>query len=111
MWMRLDDVPSRRSHVVSAIETIIKAHIVLIFLLLFSHPIGANIAQAENARLSLRARLDMEQAQRRGDLYLRWGLLGAGIELDGGKRTWHLSGARDWYDSRPRVLPEAKPAP
>lgn len=63
--------------------------------------------QAENARLSLRARLDMEQAQRRGDLYLRWGLLGAGIELDGGKRTWHLAGARDWYDSRPRVLPDA----
>ncbi len=67
--------------------------------------------QAENERLSLRARLDMPQGKRRGDLYLRWGLLGAGIELDGDKRTWHLAGAREWYDGRPRVLPEAKPAP
>ncbi|WP_313340901.1 hypothetical protein [Stenotrophomonas sp.] len=67
--------------------------------------------QAENARLSLRARLDMEQAQRQGDLYVRWGLLGAGIEMGGGKRTWHLAGAREWYDGRPRLLPESKPAP
>ncbi|MGH8038622.1 MAG: hypothetical protein ACREPD_12850 [Stenotrophomonas sp.] len=66
---------------------------------------------AENARLSLRARLDMEQAQRRGDLYLRWGLLGAGIEMDGGKRSWHLAGAREWYEGRPRLLPDASPAP
>jgi hypothetical protein len=66
---------------------------------------------AENARLSLRARLDMEQAQRRGDLYIRWGLLGAGIEMGGGKRTWHLAGAREWYDGRPRLLPESSPAP
>lgn len=34
---------------------------------------------AENVRLSLRARLALNDAQRRGDLYLRWGLLGAGI--------------------------------
>ncbi|WP_421567308.1 hypothetical protein [Stenotrophomonas sp. PD6] len=66
---------------------------------------------AENARLSLRARLDMEQAQRRGDLYLRWGLLGAGIEMDGGKCSWHLAGAREWYEGRPRLLPESSPAP
>jgi hypothetical protein len=66
---------------------------------------------AENARLSLRARLDMPQGQRRGDLYLRWGLLGAGIEMDGGKRAWHLAGAREWYDGRPRLLPESKPTP
>lgn len=67
--------------------------------------------QAENERLSLRARLDMAKGQRRGDLYLRWGLLGAGIELDGEQRRWHLKGAREWYDARPRVLPEVKSAP
>lgn len=67
--------------------------------------------QAENERLSLRARLDMPQGSRRGDLYLRWGVFGAGIELDGDTRTWHLSGARDWYDSRPRILPASTPAP
>lgn len=66
--------------------------------------------QAENARLSLRARLDLGHAQRRGDMYLRWGLLGAGIELDGEQRRWHLAGARDWYAERPRLLPSQKQA-
>ena len=61
--------------------------------------------QAENERLSLRARLQMAKAQKKGDLYLRWGVLGAGIELDGDQRQWHLAGAREWYESRPRVLP------
>jgi len=67
--------------------------------------------QAENERLSLRARLDLAQARRRGNLYLRWGVLGAGIELDGEQRKWHLAGARDWYDQQPRVLPAPKAAP
>jgi len=63
---------------------------------------------AENARLSLRGRLDLAHAGRRGDLYLRWGILGAGIELDGEQRRWHLAGAREWYEQRPRLLPPAK---
>ena len=67
--------------------------------------------QAENERLSLRARLDLAHAQRRGDLYLRWGILGAGIELDGEQRKWHLAGAREWYEQQPRLLPAPKPAP
>lgn len=66
--------------------------------------------QAENQRLSLRARLDLRHAKRRGDLYLRWGVLGAGIELDGERRQWHLAGARDWYDARPRLLAPPKQA-
>lgn len=61
--------------------------------------------QAENQRLSLRGRLDLAHTGRRGDLYLRWGILGAGIELDGEQRQWHLSGAREWYEQRPRLLP------
>lgn len=64
---------------------------------------------AENERLSLRGRLDLGKGGKRGDLYLRWGVLGAGIELDGEQRQWHLSGAREWYDQRPRLLPPTKP--
>lgn len=60
---------------------------------------------ADNERLSLRARLDLQHAQKRGDLYVRWGVLGAGIELAGQKRQWHLAGARDWYSKQPRLLP------
>lgn len=65
--------------------------------------------KAENDRLSLRARLDMAKAGKRGDLYVRWGVFGAGIELDGEQRSWHLKGAREWYDSRPRILPASSP--
>lgn len=61
--------------------------------------------QAENERLSLRARLDVREQNKRGDLYVRWGLLGAGIELDGKQRQWHLAGAREWFDGRPALLP------
>ncbi len=63
---------------------------------------------AENQRLSLRARLDVGQARRRGELYLRWGVLAAAIELEGQQRRWHLTGARQWYDSRPPLLPPAR---
>lgn len=61
--------------------------------------------QAENDRLSVRARLDLLEQRKRGDLYLRWGLLGAGIELDGGQRHWHLARAREWFEQRPGLLP------
>jgi len=61
--------------------------------------------EAENERLSLRARLDLLEQNKRGDLYLRWGLLGAGIEMKGKQRQWHLAGAREWFDGRPALLP------
>jgi len=61
--------------------------------------------QAENERLSLRARLDLLEQHKRGDLYLRWGVLAAGVELDGGQRQWHLVKAREWFDQRPALLP------
>ncbi|WP_329892988.1 hypothetical protein [Stenotrophomonas sp. SMYL20] len=64
--------------------------------------------QAENDRLSVRARLDLLEQRKRGDLYLRWGLLGAGIELDGDQRQWHLAKAREWFDQRPSLLPAAE---
>lgn len=64
--------------------------------------------QAENDRLSVRARLDLLEQRKRGDLYLRWGLLGAGIELDGDQRQWHLAKAREWFDQRPSLLPASQ---
>ncbi len=33
------------------------------------------------------------------------GLLGAGIELDGDQRQWHLAKAREWFDQQPSLLP------
>ncbi|MGE8251124.1 MAG: hypothetical protein ACN6RE_00600, partial [Stenotrophomonas sepilia] len=66
--------------------------------------------QAENDRLSVRARLDLLDQRKRGDLYLRWGLLGAGIELDGDQRQWHLAKAREWFDQRPSLLPASQGA-
>lgn len=60
--------------------------------------------RAENQRLSVRARLDLLERRKRGDLYLRWGPLGAGIELDGDQRHWHLAKAREWFEQRPGLL-------
>ncbi|MCL7714913.1 hypothetical protein [Stenotrophomonas mori] len=62
-------------------------------------------AHAENARFAVDARLALEGPRQRGDLYLKWGVLGVGVELRDGKRTYHLRGARQWYDSQPRLLP------
>ncbi|MDV9044013.1 hypothetical protein [Stenotrophomonas sp. RAC2] len=64
--------------------------------------------RAENDRLSVRARLDLLEQRKRGDLYLRWGPLGAGIELDGEQRQWHLAKAREWFDQRPSLLPSTQ---
>jgi hypothetical protein len=64
--------------------------------------------QAENDRLSLRARLDLSGARNRGDLYARWGVFGVGVAMDGEQRQWHLLGARNWYDSQPALLPAMK---
>ncbi|WMJ69306.1 hypothetical protein [Stenotrophomonas sp. 24(2023)] len=66
--------------------------------------------QAENDRLSVRARLDLDDARRQGDLYLRWGVLGAAVRMEDRGRTWHLAGAREWYDAQPALLPPMPPA-
>lgn len=62
--------------------------------------------QASNDRIDLQARLRIAGGRPRGDLYARWGVLGMGVELQGGQRQLHLAGARDWYQSRPALLPE-----
>ncbi|MCL7713837.1 hypothetical protein [Stenotrophomonas mori] len=67
--------------------------------------------EAENARLSLKARLELLKQHKRGDLYLRWGVLGAAVELDGTQRHWHLLKAREWFQSRPPLLDGVAPPP
>ena len=59
---------------------------------------------AHNARVDLQARLRLSGNQPYGDLYARWGVLGLGVQLQGGKRDLHLVGAKRWYDSRPPLL-------
>jgi len=62
--------------------------------------------QASNDRVDLQARLRLLDGTPDGDLYARWGVLGMGVELQGGDRKLHIAGARDWYESRPPLLPE-----
>ncbi|MGO3126818.1 MAG: hypothetical protein ACTIJY_01980 [Luteimonas sp.] len=62
--------------------------------------------QASNDRIDMQARLRIADGTPDGDLYARWGVLGMGVELQGGDRTLHIAGARDWYESRPPLLPE-----
>lgn len=62
-------------------------------------------AHAHNDRFHVDARLRMRGSHPRGDLYARWGVLGVGVELDGGERRFHLRNARAWYQGRPHLLP------
>lgn len=66
--------------------------------------------QAENARVSMRAKLAIDDVHRRGALYLRWGVLGVGVQLQDELRQWHLANARDWYTAQPALLPADKAA-
>ncbi|KPN17497.1 hypothetical protein AO715_05500 [Xanthomonas sp. Mitacek01] len=62
--------------------------------------------QASNDRIDLQARLRINDGTPDGDLYARWGVLGMGVELQGGDRKLHIAGARNWYESRPPLLSE-----
>ena len=62
--------------------------------------------EASNDRIDLQARLRIAGGKPGGDLYARWGVLGMGVELQPGERKLHLAGARNWYESRPALLPE-----
>lgn len=61
--------------------------------------------QARNERFDIDARLQLRGKQRRGDLYAKWGVLSTGMEVDGDAHKLHLLRARQWYDSRPDLLP------
>lgn len=60
--------------------------------------------RARNDRFQVDARMRMQGRQRQGDLYLKWGVLGLGVELQGQQRQFHLRNARAWYDGRPHLL-------
>jgi hypothetical protein len=55
---------------------------------------------AAAGRIDLRSRLRVSPGSRRGDLYVRWGRLSAGIELRDGRRTWHLRRPLAWFEGR-----------
>ena len=59
---------------------------------------------AANERFRLDARMKLQGRDRSGDLYAKWGVLGVGVELQGGERKLHLRKAREWYDGRPHLL-------
>ena len=63
---------------------------------------------AHNDRVDLYAHLRIRDGKPRGDLYARWGILGLGVALKGGKRDFHLVHAKKWYDSQPDLLPTNK---
>lgn len=67
--------------------------------------------QASNQRLSMQARLGIGDAHCRGALYLRWGVLGVGVQLQDDQREWHLANAREWYAAQPSLLGPSRPAP
>lgn len=61
--------------------------------------------QARNARFEVLGRLRLGATPPSGQLYARWGALGAALELDQGARKLHLAGARKWFDRQPSFLP------
>lgn len=63
---------------------------------------------AHNKRVDLYAHLRIRNGEPVGDLYARWGILGLGVALKGGKRDFHLLHAKRWYESQPDLLPTSK---
>ncbi len=60
---------------------------------------------ASNDRFDLQARLRLRGQSRTGSLYAKWGVLSAGVELQGQQSHFHLIRARQWYDAQPNLLP------
>lgn len=50
-------------------------------------------------RFDLRSRLRFTRDSKRGELFLRWGRLAAGIELRDGERTFKLRHPEEWFES------------
>ncbi len=57
--------------------------------------------QATGGKLEVRSRMLFNKTKRRGDLYLRYGRLAAGIELRDGRRNVKLRRPLDWYEGHP----------
>lgn len=55
--------------------------------------------QATGGPLEVRSRMIFSKVRKRGDLYLRYGRLAAGIELRDGRRSLKLRRALEWFES------------
>ena len=55
--------------------------------------------QATGGPLEVRSRMIFSKVRKRGDLYLRYGRLAAGIELRDGRRNLKLRRALEWFES------------
>jgi hypothetical protein len=64
--------------------------------------------QASGGPLEVRTRMDFSKTRRRGDLFLRYGRLAAGIELRDGRRSFKMIHPLEWYEGQRGVwkLPE-----
>ncbi len=60
---------------------------------------------ASNARFEVLGRIRYCGEKPSGQLHARWGVLGIGVELDQGRRTLHLKGAKTWFEAQPAYLP------
>jgi hypothetical protein len=56
--------------------------------------------QATGGPLEVRSRMIFSKIRRRGDLYVRYGRLAAGIELRDGQRSMKLRRPLEWFESR-----------
>jgi hypothetical protein len=56
---------------------------------------------AGNDRFDVHARLRLREKQPTGDLLAQWGVMSVGVELEDGRKDYHLVGARKWFDGQP----------
>ncbi|HEV8582233.1 MAG TPA: hypothetical protein VGX68_24445 [Thermoanaerobaculia bacterium] len=61
--------------------------------------------QATGGSLEVRTRMIFSKVRRRGDLYVRYGRLAAGIELRDGQRSFKLRRPLEWFESRRGLWP------
>ncbi|MBF6024498.1 hypothetical protein [Lysobacter niastensis] len=59
---------------------------------------------ASNQRFDLKARLRLKDKTRKGSLFARWGVLSMAVEVDSGRRDFHMMHAEKWYDSQPALI-------
>ncbi|MFT3755504.1 MAG: hypothetical protein QM769_06080 [Pseudoxanthomonas sp.] len=60
--------------------------------------------QARNDRFDLAGRLRLQGKTPQSVAYARWGVLGAGVEVQGDAHKLHLVGAKRWFEQQPRYL-------
>jgi hypothetical protein len=69
------------------------------------HDLVLDDIDARNDRFDLVGRFRLQGRDKaQGDLYARWGVLGAAVELRNGAHQFHLLGAKRWYEAQPGYL-------